>query len=261
MRFDIFHPETGFYCSCAITTTQPGGESRRHRHNCSEIRYVLKGNWHSGDRNLEPGDLGYFPESTYYGPQKYEEEVTHLGMHFAGPSPTSFYLPPDARERSWEELRASGVRVEGGVAMFPDGRKLDPSNATDARLGGGELEFAPPRYDEPIFIKTGNFPWRQTASRGVSTKHLAYFNDVGPNLTMLRLEPGAVAPGGHSVCVDMRVVLSGDVVYAGKKCPAVTRLYFAPGATFDEIGSQSGAEILVLQIAVPGGEAPPLHVV
>jgi hypothetical protein len=75
------------------------------------------------------------------------------------------------------------------------------------------------------------------------------------------LAPGASTPSGRVGCIEMRLVLSGEVEYAGKRCPAVSRLYFPPDVPFDEMTSQSGAEVLVFQVAVPGGEPPPLNVV
>jgi hypothetical protein len=160
------------------------------------------------------------------------------------------------------ELRAAGVVFQGGVARFPNGKKVqDPAEAIYEYLAGDELEYAPPRYDEPIYIKTENFPWKATGRPGVEVKHLAYFNECGPNVSILRLEPGAATPGGRVGCIEMRLVLQGEVEYAGKPCPAVSRLYYPPGVPFGEMTSRSGAEVLVFQVAVPGGEAPPLNVV
>src|SRR5262245_48415313 len=44
--------------------------SPRHRHNFDQIRFSIKGDMSMGKREaLKEGHIGYFPESTYYGPQ------------------------------------------------------------------------------------------------------------------------------------------------------------------------------------------------
>ena len=118
-------------------------------------------------------------------------------------------------------------------------------------LAGDELEYAPPRFEEPIYVKTQNFPWAATAHEGVSVKHLAYFGERGPNVSILRLEPGAKTPSGRVGCIEMRLVKEGGVEYEGKPCPAVSRLYFPPNASFGEMISQ----LAPLGVRVPDGFA------
>ena len=94
------------------------------------------------------------------------------------------------------------------------------------------------------------------ATPGVSVKHLGYFNECGPNVNLLRVEPGASIPAGNVGWLEMRLVVEGEVEYAGQSCPAVSRVYCPPGVSYEETSSRSGGTILVFQIAVPGGEAP-----
>jgi hypothetical protein len=260
-RFDVFHPESGFRSSCSVTNTEEGGESIRHRHTFSQIRYYLAGRRRYGRTMVVAGTLVYIPEGTFYGPQIHEEANTQLSFQFPGFGATSLYFPSVERKRALAALQQAGVRFEDGVAKFPDGTKREPTEAIFEYLHGGKLPYSPARYEEPIFIRSENFPWQQTARPKVFTKHLAYFNDGGPNVTLLRLEPGATVPGGRSGWIDIRAVFSGGVEYAGKSCPALSRLFFPPGISFDEMTSASGAELLIFQLAVPGSEAPPLRVV
>jgi len=44
--------------------------SPRHRHNFDQLRVVLDGRLPvTPRRTMKPGQIGYFPEGTYYGPQ------------------------------------------------------------------------------------------------------------------------------------------------------------------------------------------------
>src|SRR2546427_13294294 len=48
-------------------------KSPRHRHNFDQLRFSVAGTTNIGvKRNLEEGDVAYFPEGTYYGPQDQE---------------------------------------------------------------------------------------------------------------------------------------------------------------------------------------------
>jgi len=87
-------------------------------------------------------------------------------------------------------------------------------------------------------------------------KHLAYFNECGPCVSLLHLDPGASIPSGKAECLDIRVVFDGEVEYLGQQCPAISRLYFPPDSSYEEIHSKSGATLLRFQIAAPGGNAP-----
>ena len=46
---------------------------------------------------------------------------------------------------------------------------------------------------------------------GLSEKHLAYFNECGPNVSLLHLEPGASTEKGALGCYQVRWVIEGEV--------------------------------------------------
>ncbi len=258
--FSVAHPETGIRISCSLTDSEPGAVTMRHHHVFEQVRYICAGNVYFGQHKYPPGTLIYTPESVYYGPQARREATRILAFQFPGPSnlmPLSLrQLPEEEFARGLSELRAAGVSFDGGVARFPNGKKQEPAEAIYEHLAGRALTYAPPRYADPIYMQTPQFPWCPTNQPGVRVKHLAYFNEGGPNLTMVRLEPGATMPGGHSRCFDIRVVLEGDVQYGGQTCPAVSRLYFPPDSAFEPLSTHNGAELLVFQIAAPDGPAP-----
>jgi hypothetical protein len=106
-----------------------------------------------------------------------------------------------------------------------------------------------------------SFAWQPTSASGVSSKHLGYFNEGGPNVQLVHLEPGAHTEKGTLDCAQIRFVVDGEVDYAGTSCPSVSCLYYPPGASYEGLESRSGATVLVIQMKSPGREAPPLSVV
>jgi len=257
-HFMISHPETGFHVVCNHTITEKGGESPRHHHNFEEIRYLLEGYGYYGKTKIGPGTVMYVPESVYYGPQVVEG-TRGLNFQFPGPSGVPRFSNDEVK-KGREEIRSLGVTFENGAAHWPSGKKQDSYEAIWEHLAGRPIEYAPPRYEEPVYMYTQRFPWRSTVHTGVTVKHLGYFNECGPNITLLHLEPGTSTPCGTVGCVEMRLVLEGEVEYGGKTGTAISRLYFPPGVLYEEMASRSGATILVFQVGVPGGEAPPLKV-
>lgn len=258
--FSVEEPECGFRIICALTDSEPGAVTMRHRHVFEQVRYICEGNVYFSNRRYGPGTLIYTGESVHYGPQSRREPTRILAFQFPGPStlmPRHLrQVPEEEFARGLRELRETGVSFDGGIAHFPDGRKQEPAEAIYEYLAGDALQYAPPRYTDPVYMQTHEFPWGPTTHHGVHLKHLACFNEVGPNLAMLRLDPGATLPGGQSDCMDLRVVLDGAVELGGQQCPAVSRLYFPPGASFGPLYSRVGADLLVFQLATPGGRAP-----
>ena len=52
----------------------------RHKHAFDQFRFALDGPREIDDGFLEPGDLGFYPEGVYYGPQKQTKPSTGLGL-------------------------------------------------------------------------------------------------------------------------------------------------------------------------------------
>src|SRR5438105_2837388 len=114
-----------------LSLVRSGGDyfTPRHRHNFDQIRYCLQGSMnYAPSKDLEPGDVGYFPEGTYYGPQTASAESIVLLLQFGGASGQGFmsYAQLNA---GFEELRSRGdfdrgtfaYRDDQGVARRKDG--------------------------------------------------------------------------------------------------------------------------------------------
>ena len=91
---------------------------------------------------------------------------------------------------------------------------------------------------------------------GVSVKRLGFFNDPGPAVQLLRLEPGASTPPGETSSLMIRWIYEGEAEYHGSPLPAVSNLYYPPEAPFDEMKSSAGATVLSIELPSPGSQAP-----
>jgi hypothetical protein len=259
-NFGATDPETHFHIKCSHSQFSKGGGQPRHRHVMDQFRFVLDGHVSYDDTSYGAGHCVYLPESVSYLRSFPDDDCRALGFQFPGPSGARKFTKEEG-QRAREELEAQGVTFDGRYVVFPDGRKQDNYEATWEHLSGRKAEYAPPRYREPVHMYEQNFPWRPTRHRGISAKHLAYFNECGPNISFLKLDAGASTPAGTSVCMDLRLIVEGEVEYEGQTCPAVSRLFFPPDLPYEPISSRTGATILVFQVAVTDGPPPPLHVV
>ena len=182
-----------------LADTDISFKSPRHRHNFEQIRYSLVEATNIGKgRNLEIGDVGYFPEGTYYGPQNQEETgKTSLNMviQFAGPSGSGF-MSQRQFTQAFEDMQALG-RFEGGVfrrnVPLPDGRiNQDAYEAVWETVNGRKLTYAKPRYLDPVHVREEAYAWVPLAdAAGVAFKHIGTFNERGVAVYFLQLQPGA----------------------------------------------------------------------
>ena len=78
-----------------LADTDISFKSPRHRHNFEQLRYSVKGATHTGDDCvIQEGELAYFPEGCYYGPQD-QSRCGHnsltMVIQFGGPSMKTIY--------------------------------------------------------------------------------------------------------------------------------------------------------------------------
>lgn len=182
-----------------LANTDVSFKSPRHRHNFDQVRYSLRGATNIGaKRNLEEGDLGYFPEGTYYGPQDQESVGdTSLAMviQFGGPS-GSGYMSKRQMEEGFDLLQKDG-RFESGVYKrnepAPDGRvNQDSYEAIWEHQNGRSIHYSKPRFLDPVHFRESNFEWLPVADTpGVQCKDIGSFTERGVAVSFLRLEAGA----------------------------------------------------------------------
>jgi hypothetical protein len=177
-------------------------------------------------------------------------------MQFPGPSQMPYAHPYDA-ERARRELAGIG-KFDGGVFVWPNGRKVDGQEACTEYLNGGKVTYPAPRYLELIAMHTENYPWEPLeGAPGISVRHLGYFNEVGPNIKLVKIAPGATTPRGTAICQQVRYLLEGEVLVDGAHYPAISCMYFPAGVPYPAATSPRGATLLVVQLASPDRKVPP----
>lgn len=182
-----------------LANTDISFKSPRHRHNFDQVRYSLQGSTNFGvKRNLEEGDLAYFPEGTYYGPQDQESVGAHslaMVIQFGGPSGNG-YMSKRQMDEGFDQLQAEG-RFEGGVfrrhTPAADGRvNQDAYEAIWEHQNGRTIQYSKPRFLDPVHFRESNFEWLPVQGQpGVACKDIGHFTERGVGVTFLRLDAGA----------------------------------------------------------------------
>ena len=167
--------------------------SPRHRHPWDQIRFCLEGKIPiAKGLFVEGGEIAYFPESAYYGPQEGGEDRIVVLLQFGGASGQGF-IGPDRLTQARLELAKEG-RFEGGVYTRDTAqgrRNRDAYEAIWLHVMQGDLSYAPPVYKTPIVMRPEALPWIRTAEEGVSLKSIGVFPHRGLSINAWRIEPGA----------------------------------------------------------------------
>jgi hypothetical protein len=204
--------------------------SPRHRHNFDQYRFLLEGE-SDFERNgtLTPGILGYFPEGTYYGPQKSRKPNVTAVLQFGGPS-GSGYLSTKEVTAAAAEMKAFGV-FEKGVfrrnAGEPGKPAMDAFQATWEHVNGRPMDYPPAQYADPIFMDSNAHRWMPLAGvAGVEEKALGTFTDCKLRCGRYKIDPGATFTASGR---GAYLVLSGAGEVGGQPMRALTAVYLDTG--------------------------------
>ena len=262
--YGFFDPERGIRMRAGITTYTPERFNPRHRHTDEAVRYYYRRAECYGKDVLEEGDCVYVPEGVYYGPTRTAEghkDNVRISLHFPGPSgfPTPVWSEVMQAQK---EMRDNQVgKFEKGLFIWANGRKQDGFEAVQEYIVGDKLKYPQPRYRNYIIMRHANYSWvplEQT--KGVQVKHLGYFNERGPNLKLVRMEPGAETPGATVPFQQVRLVLEGEVTYEGEQYKPVSCMYFPADAPYTATSAVTDATLLVMQLGTPGKQPLPFCV-
>lgn len=229
----------------------------RHHHAFAQLRFRITGEDEYSRTAIKPGWLGYFPEGVYYGPHKTVKAGRGIVLQFPGPSGGPFHSRTQT-QIARKKVRAAGGRFEDGLCVWPDGKKQDAHEALMEALYEKKAEYPDPVFGSQIWFDTNNIEWHPTDTPGVSVKRLACFEQEGPAIQLIKLEPGASTPAGRTGSFMIRYIYEGEGDYGDKHCEAVTNMYYPPDAPYEGIFSKTGATILSieLQSRLEGSEPP-----
>ena len=166
----------------------------RHRHNFDQVRLCLEGamNYAPG-KDLKAGTVGYFPEGTFYGPQSDTSKSEVLLLQMGGAAGYGF-MSYQQLNAGYERLSDLGNFDRGVFSRSTrDGRleRKDSYEAVWEYVNGREVEYPPPRYEEPVVIHPPGFNWIGTRDPGFELKHLGTFGERGMAIGMIRATRGS----------------------------------------------------------------------
>ena len=197
-----------------------GHQNPRHHHNFDQIRLSLQGTLSiADDVDLEEGQIGYFPEGTWYGPQApaTSERIT-LVLQFGGASGQGF-ISTRQMQQGYAELSRVG-EFTGGVFRRSDGAGRKNQDAFEAiweHVSGRSLAYPPERYSAPILMNPENFAWVPARDRhGVARKRLGSFTERGTRIELVRLDAGARLALGEDGTRLLLFALKGEGEAAGE---------------------------------------------
>ncbi|HLI23018.1 MAG TPA: hypothetical protein VKV32_17980 [Stellaceae bacterium] len=196
-----------------------GHQNPRHHHNFDQIRMSLKGSlslWPG--KELEAGQIGYFPEGTWYGPQAAatSERIT-LVLQFGGASGQGF-ISTRQMQQGYEALAKIGT-FAGGVFTRGDGEGRKNQDAFEAiweQVCGRKIEYPAARYDQPIVMNPASFAWAPAQGAGVAIKRLGSFTERQTRIELLRLDRGARASLGEDNTRLLLFAIAGEGEAAGE---------------------------------------------
>jgi hypothetical protein len=192
--------------------------SPRHKHNFDQFRMCLSGRTSIDPKKyLVPGEVGYFPEGTSYGPQQDSEENLTLVLQF-GAASGSGYASRAQVKRAQDELIRVG-EFKDGVFRRREGesrKNQDGFEAVWEQIMGRKLVYPAPRFDDPVFMTHANFSWRPGKGKGVAEKTLGIFTERETRLQMVKLEPGAEWTNPAEDATTIAFVMGGGGTCAGQ---------------------------------------------
>ena len=184
----------------------------RHKHTFDQLRYVLSGRANYGPKRfIGAGEVAYFPEGVFYGPEESEGDRLGLTWQFGGAGGLGLISNRQANDAT-EALQQTG-KFERGIYYpnDPGSRKAQDSyEAVWEYVNGRRITYPKPRYDEPILMRTDHFVWQdQPGQRGVEAKLLGVFTERRLEIAMLRIAAGSHAMLGPRDGVQTAYVVTG----------------------------------------------------
>ncbi len=217
--------------------------SPRHRHNFDQFRFQLEGDFDfARNGKSTPGTVIYHPESAPYGPQTSGEETLVLVLQFGGASGNGF-MSAEQLAGAVDELNKTG-KFENGVytRTHENGRKVntDGFEAAWEHVHGRAVDYAPPRYQDPVFMHRDNYDWIAVPDRpGVSVKLMGAFTERKTEVGFVRLDAGATCTVTGP---KIYFVVSGEGGAGGADYQKFTTLHVEAGEQ-GEISAATASEI------------------
>jgi hypothetical protein len=86
-------------------------------------------------------------------------------------------------------------------------------------------------------------------------RHLGRFNEVGPDVKMLKISAGAELPAAAIPFQQARFIVDGGVEYSGEEYPGISFAYIPPDAEFGTTRAYAETTMLLVTWSYVGGPA------
>jgi hypothetical protein len=259
-NFGFFDRAHGVCLNASMSIYTAERLNPRHMHDFDQVRYYVRGGENYSKQIFQPGDCVYFPEGVAYGPTFTAEgsaENVRLNMQFQGPARRPFFQRTEVQKGDIDLLELGG-KFEKGLFIWPDGRKQDSAEAIREYLGKAKIVYPKARYDDYVVMHSNEYAWQGlNGIPGVTVKHLGYFNEIGPNIKLVKIDANSSTPAGAAPCQQVRFVVNGQVTFRGEPYPAISCMYFPARTPYPATSSASGATLLVVQLSNVDGPPPP----
>lgn len=251
-------PGTPHNYQLLLADTDISFKSPRHRHNFDQLRYSVRGPTHTGDDCvIGEGELAYFPEGCYYGPQDQSRcKASSLTMviQFGGPSGNG-YISRAEMENAFDELSRSGDFEQGVYKRRSPGagekKNQDAYEAIWEHHNRRTLIYPKPRFATPVRFSEAHFDWApDPKTAGLWHKHIATLTEAHLSLAFLKMEAGQ----SHSLTSGTRTRLvfvksgTGSVGTTGSWSPH-TAMHLDPGESIMLLAN-SESEMLLVDLPV-----------
>lgn len=204
----------------------------RHHHNFSQIHLVLEGFYEWAPGKLIPtGAVGYFPEGTFYGPQRGHGGLL-LGLQYGEASGSGFMSYNRLSEGNQRLAKGNG-RFDGGIYRYEDAEgkvhNQDGYEAIWEEMHGGPVKYPPPRYEQVVVMLPDGYSWLPTADPGMERRHLASFTERETRIGFERYAGGARHRIAGLRSPELHFVLRGTLRCGDGAHGRWTALKFEPG--------------------------------
>lgn len=254
---NLFRGEEGDPNNFRLVLSRNSGEykSPRHRHNFDQVRYCVRGAASiAPGKSLEEGDVGYFPEGVFYGPQD-DQGGDRVTLVFQGGGASGLgYMSAAQLKRGTEELERQGVFAGGRFTRSGESASRDSYEAIWEHVMGRPIAYPDGRYEDPVLVRTNAFSWRPQAL-GVSRKALGSFTERGVTLETIRIEAGAEFALAAPHAIALVFVIAGQGALAGQGIAAADATYKPWTALHllrdESVGLQASAPSEILAMTFP----------
>jgi uncharacterized cupin superfamily protein len=235
------------YLYVQVGKTGPQAASPRHKHTFDQLRYFIEGDAKYGNTIYHPGDCVYFPEGVPYGPQVgyNDADSIQIVLQFSGPSGI-YYPSGDEQAAAKRALDADG-EFRSGVYHPRAGKPRDGFEALLEHITGAPVAYAAPRYDAPIRMRTAAYTATpDPRDARIVRRHLARFNECGPDVVVATLQPGATLASEVPAADRLTVLISGEAVYRGAAIEGIACLHVPYGMTSEALVARTECTLLIV---------------